>query len=121
LFNLSEQIILILRRVLLLAHKVHRRVDRQVSMAGKVDRQQLAAALDPTFPHRAVAIGQAEDTVASREALLNRTCLVGSRLWALWWPLALLALAAQPRDQRGRVGRRFFGLWCGCARATRRG
>jgi hypothetical protein len=100
LFDLSEQIILILRRVLLLAHEVHRRVDRQVAVAGEVDRQQLAAALDPTFPHRAIAIGQAENTVAGREALLDLADLIGLRALALlgWWPLALLALAAQPRD-----------------------
>jgi hypothetical protein len=107
----------------LLAHEVYRRVDRQVAVVGEVDCQQLAAALDPAFLYCAIAIGQAEDTVAGREALLHLTGLLGLRAAALRLrrPFALLALAAQPRDQRGRVGRRFFGWRRGSARAAWRG
>src|SRR5262245_20037614 len=79
-------------------------------MSGEVDQQNLAPALDPALLDNAIAIWQAKYTLADHEAGLAIGRLTPRR--SAWLPrslpclalLALLALAAQPRDQSCRVG-----------------
>src|SRR5262249_41631463 len=98
-------------------------IDRQIAIGGEVHSQQLLPILDAALAHDAVAIGQAEDPIAGGEALLNRAIRVVVRLGSAeafargLLGLTLLALAAQPLDQRIRIGRAFlFDAWPGQAR-----
>jgi hypothetical protein len=106
-----QQIVLLRRGSIELANQALGRVDRQVAIGGESDGQQLLPILNPAGAHDAIAIRQAEDPIAGGEALFDQAIAAGVLLWSAGalvrrlLGLALVALAAQPLDQRVGVGR----------------